>query len=152
MTDDSGVEVADQLKCQVVLEQTASATPIETRVAPDGVGYTWAEFEGYFDADIAAAIWEAAEVDTAPEPTQILISPRFELGSIVRVLADTTPGVDPRHAEGILAAKVLDFADEGHYFERLTWFGLLNFSSPYLYLFVFKLLTYTRCKKNSTNE
>ena len=79
--------------------------------------------------------------------------PRFELGSIVRVLADTTPGVDPRHAEGILVAKVLDFADEGHYFERLrTWFGLLNFSSPYLYLFVFKLLTFTRCKKNSTNE
>ena len=135
------------------MEQAASATPIETRVAPDGVGYTWAEFESYFDADIAAAIWEAAEVDAAPEPTQILISPRFELGSIVRVLADTTPGVHPMHAEGILVAKVHDFANDGHYFERLTWFGLLNFSSPYLYLFVFKLLTYTRCKKkNSTNE
>ncbi len=117
------------------------------------MGYTWAEFESYFDAEIAAAIWEAAEVDAAPEPTPILTSPRFELGSIVRVLADTTPGVDPRHAEGILVAKVLDFAFEGHYFERLTWFGLLNFSSPYLYLFVFKLLTCTRCKKkNSTNE
>ena len=131
----------------MVVEQAASATPIETRVAPDGVGYTWAEFESYFDADIAAAIWEAAEVDAAPEPTPILTSPRFELGSIVRVLADTTPGVHPMHAEGILVAKVLDFADDGHYFEQLTWFGLLNFSSPYLYLFVFKLLTYSRCKK-----
>ncbi len=137
----------------VVVEQAASATPIETRVAPDGVGYTWAEFESYFDADIATAIWEAAEVDAAPEPTPILTSPRFEPGSIVRVLADTTPGVHPMHVEGILVAKVLDFADDGHYFERLTWFGLLNFSSPYLYLFVFKLLTCTRCKKkNSTNE
>ena len=91
--------------------------------------------------DLAAAIWEAAEVDAAPELTPILTSPRFEPGSIVRVLADTTPGVHPMHAEGILVAKVLDFAFEGHYFERLTWFGLLNFSSPYLYLFVFK------CKK-----
>ena len=115
----------------MVVEQATSATPIETRVAPDWVGYTWAEFENYFDADMAAAIWEAAEVDAAPEPTPILTSPRFELGSIVRVLADTTPGVDPMHAEGILVAKVLDFAFEGHNFERLTWLGLLNFSSPY---------------------
>jgi len=44
-------------------------------VAPDGVGYTWAEFESYFDADIAAAIREAAEVDAAREPN----SPRFDL-------------------------------------------------------------------------
>ena len=101
------------------MEQATSATPIETRVAPDGVGYTWAEFENYFDADIAAVIREAAEVDAAPEPTPILISPPFELGSIVRVLADTTPGVHPMHAEGILVAKVLAFADDGHYFERL---------------------------------
>ena len=99
------------------VEHAASATPIETRVAPDGVGYTWAEFESYyFDADMAAEIWEAAEVVAAPEP----ISPRFEPGSIVRVLADTTPGVHPMHAEGILVAKVLDFAFDGHYFERLT--------------------------------
>ena len=81
-----------------------------------------------------AAIWEAAEVDAAPEPTPSLTSPRFELGSIVRVIADTTPGVDPRHAEGILVAKVLDFANDGHHFELLSWFGLLNFSSPYFYL------------------
>jgi hypothetical protein len=39
------------------------------------VGYTWAEFESYFDADIAAAIREAAEVDAAREPN----SPRFDL-------------------------------------------------------------------------
>jgi hypothetical protein len=96
----------------VVVEQLASATPIETRVAPDGVGYSWAEFESYFDSDIASAIWEAAEVVAAPEPTLILASPRFEHGSIVRVLADTTPGVHPMHAEGILVAKVLDFADD----------------------------------------
>ena len=123
-------------------EQAATSTPIERRLGDDGVGYSWAEFaDYYFDVDLAAAIWEAAEVDAAPELTPILTSPRFEPGSIVRVLADTTPGVHPMHAEGILVAKVLDFAFEGHYFERLTWFGLLNFSSPYLYLFVFK------CKK-----
>ena len=96
----------------MVVEQAASATPIETRVAPDGVGYSWAEFESYFDADIAAAIWEAAEVDAAPKPTQILISPRFELGSIVRFLEDTRHGVHPRHAEGFLVAKISDFADD----------------------------------------
>ena len=48
------------------------------------------------------------------EPAQTLTSPRFEPGSIVRVVADRTPGVHPMHAEGILVAKVLDFADEGH--------------------------------------
>jgi hypothetical protein len=128
----------------LVVEQAASATLIETRVAPDGVGYTWAEFaDYYFDVDLAAEIWAAAKVAAAPAS----ISPRFALGSIVRVLADTTPGFDPRHAEGILVAKVLDFVNDGHYFERLTWFGLLNFSSPSLYLFVVKLLTYKRCKK-----
>ena len=96
----------------MVVEQATSAMPIETRVAPDGVEYTWAEFENNFDADIAAAIWEAAEVDVAPEPTPILISPRFELGSIVRFFEDPTHGVHPMHAKGILVAKVLDFADD----------------------------------------
>ena len=94
-------------------EQAATSTPIERRLGDDGVGYSWAEFaDYYFDVDLAAEIWAAAQVAAAPEP----ISPRFELGSIVRVLADTTPGVDPRHAEGILVAKVIDFADEGHYY------------------------------------
>ena len=116
----------------MAVEQAASSTPIETRLTADGVAYSWAEFKSYyFDADMAAEIWEAAEVVAAPEP----ISPRFEPGSIVRVLADTTPGVHPKHAEGILVAKVLDFAFDGHNFERLTWFGLLNFSLPYIFLF-----------------
>jgi len=46
----------------------------------DGVilAYTWAEFENYyFDADMAAEIWEAALV---------VVASRFELGTIVRVL------------------------------------------------------------------
>ncbi len=116
------------------------------RIGDDGVGHTWAEFaDYYFDVDLAAEIWAAAQVAVAPDP----ISPRFELGSIVRVLADTTHGVHPMHAERILVAKVLDFANDGDYFEQLTWFGLLNFSSPFLYLFVVKLLTYTRCKKKT---
>lgn len=76
------------------------------------MGCSWAEFESYFDADIAVAIWEAAEVDAAPEPTPILISHCFELGSIVRFLDDTTHGVHPMHAEGILVAKIFDFADD----------------------------------------
>ena len=98
----------------VTVEHAASPTPIETRLADDGVGYTWAEFENfYFDAKLAAEIWEAVQVVAPPEPTPESISPRFELGSIVRVLADTTPGgVHPMHAEGILVAKIFDFADD----------------------------------------
>ena len=70
----------------MAVEQTASSTPIETCLTADGVAFSWVEFESYyFDADMAAEIWEAAEVVAAPEP----ISPRFEPGSIVRVLADT---------------------------------------------------------------
>ena len=50
----------------MVVEQAASSTPIETRLAADGVAYSWAEFESYyFDADMAAEIWEAAEVVAA---------------------------------------------------------------------------------------
>ena len=72
----------------MTVDHATTSTPIETRVADDGVGYTWVEFENfYFDAKLAAAIWEVAVVDAAPEPTPILTSPRFELGSIVRVLA-----------------------------------------------------------------
>ena len=40
------------------------------RALADGVAYSWAEFESYyFDADMAAEIWEVAEVVAAPEPT-----------------------------------------------------------------------------------
>ena len=46
-----------------------------------------------------------------PEPAQTLTSARFEPGSIVRALVDTAPGVHPMHAEGILVANVIDFAD-----------------------------------------
>ena len=57
----------------MVVEQAASATPTETRVAPDGVGYTWAECESYFfDANLAVEFWEAAQVVDAPES---LLSP-----------------------------------------------------------------------------
>ena len=44
------------------------------------------------------------QVVAPPEPAQTLTSPRFEPGSIVRVVADRTPGVHPMHAEGILVA------------------------------------------------
>ena len=72
----------------MAIEQTASPPTIESRVAADGMRYTWTEFMDYYDnADIATEMWEAAEVDAAPEPTPILTSPRFELGSFVRVLA-----------------------------------------------------------------
>ncbi len=40
------------------------------RALADGVAYSWAEFESYyFDADMAAEIWEVAEVVAAPEPS-----------------------------------------------------------------------------------
>ena len=93
------------------VELAATAPPVETRLGDDGVRYTWAQFaDYYFDVDLAAEIWAAAQVAVAPVPN----FPRFEPGSIVRVLADRTPGIHPMHAEGILVAKVLDFADEGH--------------------------------------
>ena len=89
----------------MAIEQTASPPTIESRVSADGVRYTWTEFMDYYDnADIAAELWETAQ-DVAPyEPAQTLASPRFEPGSIVRVVADRTPGVHPMHAEGILVA------------------------------------------------
>ena len=89
----------------MAIEQTASPPTIESRVGADGVRYTWTEFMDYYDnADIAAELWETAQ-DVAPyEPAQTLASPRFEPGSIVRVVADRTPGVHPMHAEGILVA------------------------------------------------
>ena len=62
-------------------------------------------------------MWEGVHVAVPPEPAQTSTSPRFKLGSVVLVLADTTPGVHPMHAEGVLVAKVLDFADEGHYYD-----------------------------------
>ena len=65
----------------MVVEQAASATPTETRVAPDGVGYTWAEYESYFDANLAAEFWEAAQVVAAPEPTPEPGLLSFVLGS-----------------------------------------------------------------------
>ena len=46
-------------------------------------------------------MWEVAHVAVPPEPAQTSTSPRFELGSIERVLADATPGIHPVHAEGI---------------------------------------------------
>ena len=61
-----------------MVEQAASETPIETRLAADEVGYTWAEFESYFDANLAAEFWEAAQVVAAPEPT---LSPALFLSS-----------------------------------------------------------------------
>ena len=46
-------------------EQAATSTPIERRLGDDGVGYSWAEFaDYYFDVDLAAAIWEAAELSS----------------------------------------------------------------------------------------
>ena len=65
----------------MVVEQAASSTPIET-LAADGVAYSWAEFESYyFDADMAAEIWEVAEVVAAPEPTPEPSPLSFVLGS-----------------------------------------------------------------------
>ncbi len=94
----------------MVVEQAASATPIETRLAPDGVGYTWAEFESYFDADIAAAIWEAAEVDAAREPN----SPRFDLpseqGSILSLLSCHAPPLPLASLYYLIISKVFAYS------------------------------------------
>jgi hypothetical protein len=97
-------------------EEAATSTPIETRLGDDGVGYTWEDFVDYYDdAETAVQMWEAAQV-VAPEPTLVSTSPCLEPGSLVRVLADMTPGAHPTHAWGIQVAKVLALADEGHYF------------------------------------
>ena len=70
-------------------EHTASSTPIETRLAADGVAYSWAEFESYyFNADMAAEIWEALEVVAVP--LSPLLIPAIFLSSwapIIRIVA-----------------------------------------------------------------
>ena len=61
------------------------------RFAPDGLRYSWAEFENYFDTDIAAEMWAVAQVAAASEPN----SPRFDLpnsqGSILSSLSFHAP-------------------------------------------------------------
>jgi hypothetical protein len=52
---------------------------------------------------------------SAAETPTPLLGPIFSPGSLVRVLADTTPGVHPRHAEGMLAAIVSSYAGDGTY-------------------------------------
>ncbi len=44
----------------------------------------------------------------------------FSPGSVVRVLADTTPGVRSMHAEGMLMARVSCYAGDGYYFVTPT--------------------------------
>jgi len=59
----------------------ATTSPPETRVAPDGIAYSWAEFENYFDADMAAEFWGAAQVVVALEPTSEPSHLSFVVGS-----------------------------------------------------------------------
>ncbi len=70
-----------------VVEQAASLTPIETRPAADGVGYTWAEVESYFDANLAAEFWGLLRLLLLLSP---LLSPALFLSSwapIIRIVA-----------------------------------------------------------------
>ena len=43
----------------VPVEHAASSS-IERRVAPDGIAYSWAEFDNYSDTDMATEIWKAS--------------------------------------------------------------------------------------------
>ena len=54
----------------VVRAENATAFFPETRVAPDGIAYSWAEFDNYSDTDMATEIWKAAHVAVPPEPAQ----------------------------------------------------------------------------------
>jgi hypothetical protein len=38
----------------------AASSSIETRVASDGIAYSWAEFDNYSDTDMATEIWKAS--------------------------------------------------------------------------------------------
>jgi hypothetical protein len=59
----------------VAIEQAASPPTIESRVAADGMRYTWTEFMDYYDnADIATEMLEAAQDVAPPEPAQTLTS------------------------------------------------------------------------------
>jgi hypothetical protein len=67
-------------------EHAASSTPIETRVAADGVAYSWAEFENYFDAETAGATKHAISKNdhhsSSNRRSQTMFSylPKFDLG------------------------------------------------------------------------
>ena len=63
----------------VPVEHAASSS-IERRVAPDGIAYSWAEFDNYFDADMAAEIWEAAQVVAPPRARAYLDLSSFRTG------------------------------------------------------------------------
>lgn len=61
---------------------------------------------------------EIAITTTLPSPAKtptLYSGPFFSPGSVVRVLPDTTPGVRPMHAEGILVATVSSYVGDGIY-------------------------------------
>jgi hypothetical protein len=62
------------------------------------------------------AITLAQEPTAAPTPSLTpMVGPLFPPGSIVRVLADTSPSVRPIQAEGILVASISSYAGNGIY-------------------------------------
>lgn len=104
------------------VEQAATSTSIEKRLCNDEVRYTWAEFKDYDDIFLAAEIWEAVLVVATPE----LISPSFEPGFIVRVLA---AGWQLMHAEGCAVIESISCSgtEEARvFFKRTTRCGLLR--------------------------
>lgn len=90
----------------------------ERRLGDDGLPYTRAEFDAFYseDPEASADYWFAAIVVGAPPlmpstpapPTQ-----RFPIGSVVRVLPDTRPGIRPELAEGVLAANLGNYSVDG---------------------------------------
>jgi len=92
----------------------------ERRFGDDGLPYTRAEFDAFYfeDPESSAYYWLAATaVGANPliDSTPVQSTPRFPDGSIVRVLPDTHPGVRPELADGILAASVAGYSDDGNF-------------------------------------
>ena len=70
----------------IVRVENAVPCPPETRFAPDGLRYSWAEFENYFDAETAGATKHAISKNDyhsssdRRSQTKFSYLPKFDLG------------------------------------------------------------------------
>ena len=94
------------------------AVPKKPRVVQSTGADSMADLRSYAPTPLEEAQAASPLPIPAPTPTptpRLTLGPIFSPGSIVRVLADTRPGVRPIHAEGILIAKITSYVGDGIY-------------------------------------
>ena len=94
------------------------AVPKKPRVLHSTGTESVADLRSYAPTPLEEAPVATPSPIPAPTPTptpRLTLGPIFSPGSIVRVLADTRPGVRPIHAEGILIATIDSYVGDGIY-------------------------------------